>query len=62
MKIIWLYTPREFGVEMTWIQHFEMDSSAKFDDKTVEGFINKHSQDNMKIFKKVIEAEALATK
>jgi len=58
MKIIWLYTPRPQGIEMTWIQHFEMDEKAKFNDQQVEGFINKHSQDNLKIFKEVIEKEA----
>lgn len=58
MKIIWLYTPRPQGIEMTWIQHFEMDEKAKFNDQQVEGFINKHSQDNLKIFKEVIERQA----
>ena len=58
MKIIWLYTPTPDGVVMTWIQDFTMDEKAKFDDNTVEGFINKHSQDNLKIFKEVIEKEA----
>ncbi|MDD4939927.1 MAG: SRPBCC family protein [Candidatus Omnitrophica bacterium] len=58
MKIIWLYTPKAEGVEMTWIQHFEMDDKAKFNDGQVEGFINKHSQDNLKIFKEVIEKAA----
>lgn len=58
MKIIWLYTPRPQGIEMTWIQHFEMDEKAKFNDEQVEGFINKHSKDNLKIFKEVIEKEA----
>jgi aromatase len=72
MKIIWLYTPKSEGmalaagsqttsfcpVEMTWIQHFEMDPKAKFNDEQVEGFINKHSKDNLKIFKEVIEGEA----
>ncbi|MEW5758988.1 MAG: SRPBCC family protein [Candidatus Omnitrophota bacterium] len=62
MKIIWLYTQRVDGVEMTWIQHFEMDEKTKFDDKTVEGFINKHSQDNLKIIKGIIEKEAQAQK
>ncbi|MBP7087798.1 MAG: SRPBCC family protein [Candidatus Omnitrophica bacterium] len=57
MKIIWLYTPRPAGMEMTWIQHFEMDEKAKFNDEQVEGFINKHSKDNLKIFKDVIERE-----
>lgn len=57
MKIIWLYTPRPNGTEMTWVQHFEMDDKAKFNDEQVEGFINKHSKDNLKIFKEVIERE-----
>ncbi len=57
MKIIWLYTQKPEGVQMTWIQHFEMDEKAKFNDAQVEGFINKHSQENLKIFKQVIESE-----
>ena len=55
MKIIWLYTQKPEGVELTWIQHFEMDDKAKFNDEQVEGFINKHSKDNLLIFKNVIE-------
>jgi hypothetical protein len=35
-----------------------MDDKAKFSDEQVEGFINKHSQENLKIFKKVIEKES----
>ncbi|MFH0763073.1 MAG: SRPBCC family protein [Candidatus Omnitrophota bacterium] len=72
MKIIWLYTPRPDAmalakggqttsfcpVEMSWIQHFEMADKAKFNDQQVEGFINKHSKDNLAIFKEVIEKEA----
>jgi aromatase len=58
MKIIWLYTPKSNGIEMTWIQHFEMDDKAKFNDEQVEGFINEHSKDNLKIFKEIIEREA----
>ena len=58
MKIVWLYTPKADAVEMTWIQHFAMDEKAEFNDEQVEGFINKHSQENLKIFKEVIEKEA----
>ena len=58
MKIIWLYTQRHDGVELTWIQHFRMDERAKFTDEQVEGFINTHSRENLKIFKEVIEREA----
>jgi len=58
IKIIWLYTQKPEGMELTWIQHFEMDDQAKFNDEQVEGFINKHSKDNLKIFKNVIEKAA----
>lgn len=58
MKIVWLYTPKPEGVELTWIQHFTMDEKAQFNDEQVEGFINTHSRENLKIFKEVIEKEA----
>lgn len=58
MKIIWLYTPVPEGILMTWIQYFSMAERAKFNDEQVEGFINKHSRENLKIFKEVIEKEA----
>ncbi len=58
MKIIWLYTPTPEGIEMSWIQDFAMDEKAEFNDQQVEGLINKHSQENLKIFKQVIEKEA----
>ena len=58
MKIIWLYTPTPEGILLTWIQDFTMAEKAKFNDEQVEGFINKHSQENLKIFKEVIEKEA----
>jgi aromatase len=62
MKIIWLYTPTPEGVMLTWIQDFNMDAKAKFSDEQVEGFINKHSKDNLKIFKETIEKEAAGGK
>lgn len=59
MKIVWFYHEQEDGVKMTWIQDFEMDPKfTKFTPEQIEGFINEHSQHNMKIFKKVIEQEA----
>lgn len=59
MKIIWLYTQKPEGVEMVWIQHFEMDEKAKYNDLQIEGFINEGSGHNLKIFKQIIESEAL---
>ena len=61
MKIIWLYNETPEGTEMIWIQDFEMDPKfTKFSAQQIEGFINEHSQHNMKIFKEVIEKEAQA--
>ena len=71
MKIVWLYTQKPEGmalatgsqttalwpVALTWIQHFEMDEKAKFNDTQIEGFINEGSQHNLKIFKDIIERE-----
>jgi aromatase len=58
MKIIWLYTPQPDGILMTWIQDFHMDEKAGVTDQQVEDMINKHSQENMLIFKRIIEQEA----
>jgi len=58
MKIIWLYREVEAGIEMTWIQDFKMDKGAKFNDEQVEGIINKHSVENLKRFKEIIEEKA----
>ncbi len=58
MKIVWLYTQKPEGVEMTWIQHFSMDEKFKFNDTQIEGFINEGSQHNLKIFKEIIERES----
>jgi aromatase len=57
MKIIWLYRKLEGGLEMTWIQDFKMDKNAKYNDQQVEDLINKHSQENLKRFKEIIESE-----
>ena len=63
MKIIWLYTEVEGGINMTWIQDFEMDPKfEKFTDEQICGFINQHSQDNLKIFKGIIEKESAEKK
>ena len=59
MKIVWFYTETPDGVLMTWIQDFEMDPGfTKFTAEQIEGFVNEHSQHNLRIFKKVIEQEA----
>ena len=44
------------GVQMTWEQDFTMDPKAKFNDSQVEELINKHSVENMKRIKELIES------
>lgn len=62
MKIAWFYVEEPEGVKMIWIQDFELDPKfTKFTAEQIEGFINEHSQHNLKIFKKVIEKEAEQT-
>ena len=59
MKIMWLYNETPDGIQMIWIQDFEMDPKfTKFTAEQIEGFVNEHSRHNMKIFKEVIEKEA----
>lgn len=57
MKIVWTYQEVPAGVEMKWIQDFKVDKAAKFSDAQVEEMINKHSVDNLKRFKEIIEKD-----
>jgi aromatase len=56
MNLKW--TDEEGGedVKMTWEQDFEMDPKAKFNDEQAEELINKHSVENMKRIKELIES------
>lgn len=58
MKIVWLYREVESGIELTWIQDFKIDKKAKFTDEQAEQNINKHSRENLKRFKEIIEKES----
>lgn len=58
MKLVWLYTPVPGGIRMSWVQDFQMDAKAKFNDEQVEGFINEGSAQNLRIFKQIIERDA----
>ncbi|MBF0532741.1 MAG: SRPBCC family protein [Candidatus Omnitrophica bacterium] len=59
MKIVWFYNETPEGTQMIWIQDFELDPGfTKFSAAQIEGFINQHSQHNLKIFKEVIERES----
>ena len=56
MNLKWTYEEDEKGVTMTWEQDFEMDPKAKFNDTQAEELINKHSLENMKRIKELIES------
>ncbi len=56
MNLKWTYEEAEEGVKMTWMQDFEMDPKAKYTDGQVEALINKHSVENMKRIKELIES------
>ena len=58
MKIIWLYREVEGGIMMTWIQDFTMMAGAKLNDQQAQELLNKHSAENLKNFKAIIEKEA----
>jgi aromatase len=56
MNLKWTYEERDEGVQMTWEQDFEMDPKAKYNDAQAEELINKHSVENMKRIKELIES------
>ena len=56
MNLKWTYEENGEDVKMTWEQDFEMDPKAKFNDEQAEELINKHSVENMKRIKELIES------
>ncbi|MBW2221838.1 MAG: SRPBCC family protein [Deltaproteobacteria bacterium] len=56
MNLKWTYEEGGEDVKMTWEQDFEMDPKAKFNDEQAEELINKHSVENMKRIKELIES------
>lgn len=56
MNLKWTYEEGEEEVKMIWVQDFEMDPKAKYNDAQAEELINKHSVENMKRIKELIES------
>jgi len=56
MNLLWTYTEKDGGVEMTWEQDFEMDDKAPVDNETAVKRINEHSRLNMQRIKEIIES------
>ena len=55
MNLLWTYTEKDGGVDMTWEQDFEMDEKAPVDNATAVIRINEHSKKNMQRIKELIE-------
>lgn len=57
MEIIWTYEPlpQNTGVNMTWIQEFEVDKSFPHDVYDMESFLNRGSREQMKAVKRAVE-------
>jgi len=58
MHLTWLYEPVEGGVQMTWIQDFEMDPKAPVTNEQALARMVSHMQENQKHFKQVLESQA----
>ena len=59
MHLTWLYEPVEGGVQMTWIQDFEMDPNAPVTNEQALARMVSHMQENQKHFKQVLESQAM---
>ena len=58
MHLTWLYESVEGGVQMTWIQDFEMDPHAPVTNEQALARMVSHMQENQKHFKHVLENQA----
>ena len=57
MEIKWIYEPlpQNIGVNMVWIQEFEVDENSPFDVYNMESYLNKSSRTQMKAVKLAVE-------
>ncbi len=60
MRIQWAYREVEGGVEMTWVQHFEMRPDAPVNDEQMTQRINQNSAIQMERIKRRVEEAAAA--
>jgi aromatase len=57
MNIEWFYNELSTNVtEMVWAQDFEVDSSCKFSEKMMVEYLNKTSNEQMRVIKNNIES------
>lgn len=60
MRIQWAYREVEDGVEMTWVQHFQMRPDAPVNDAQMTQRINQNSAIQMERIKQRVEEAAAA--
>lgn len=58
MHLTWTYEPVEGGVQMTWVQDFEMDPKAPVTNEQALARMVNHMQENQVHFKSVLESQA----
>jgi aromatase len=57
MHLTWTYEPSGGGVQMTWLQDFEIDPAAPVTNEQALGRMTDHMAKNQVHFKEVLEAE-----
>lgn len=57
MHLTWSYEAVEGGVQMTWLQDFEMDPKAPVTNEQALARMVNHMQENQKHFKHVLESQ-----
>jgi aromatase len=57
MHLTWLYEPTSAGVQMTWIQDFEMDPHAPVTNEQALAYMHDHMEKNQAQFKRVLEED-----
>jgi aromatase len=58
MHLTWLYEPTDGGVQMTWIEDFEMDPHAPVTNEQALAHMVSRMQANQEHFKHVLESQA----
>lgn len=56
MHITWRYETVDEGVRMTWVEDFEADPNAPFNNEQALPYMLKHMAENQARFKEVLEA------
>lgn len=58
MDILWEYTPTDDGVQMRWVQDFQMKPDAPLDDTAMTKYLNHNTTIQMNRIKNLIEQAA----